>query len=126
MTKQRNSTIDIARGIAIIVMIMGHVEIGILEHDSWFSIWYHAWHMPIFFIVSGYFFDRKEYGGSLVNDNGTGCGSFANKNGYDCRANGGSNIQGIIFQKKPDSFWFHFCFGACSMPCMSSSVPEIG
>ena len=110
MTKQRNSTIDIARGIAIIVMIMGHVEIGILEHDSWFSIWYHAWHMPIFFIVSGYFFNGKEYGGSLVNDNGTGCGFFANENGYDCRANGGSKYPGDYISKKARQLLVPFLF----------------
>ncbi|SDB56278.1 Acyltransferase family protein [Pseudobutyrivibrio sp. YE44] len=56
---KRNETIDIARGIAIIVMIMGHVEIGIPQYDQLFSIWYHAWHMPIFFIVSGYFFNGR-------------------------------------------------------------------
>ena len=48
---------DIARGIAIIVMIMGHTECTIPHFD--FSLWYHAWHMPVFYIVSGYFFSGR-------------------------------------------------------------------
>ena len=53
--KGRDKTIDIMRGISIIVMIMGHIGIGIASHDKNFSTWYHAWHMPVFYIVSGFF-----------------------------------------------------------------------
>lgn len=56
--KGRDKTIDIMRGISIIVMIMGHIGIGIASHDKNFSTWYHAWHMPVFYIVSGFFFSR--------------------------------------------------------------------
>ncbi len=55
--KKRDKTMDIARGIAIMVMIMGHTE-GTIPHFD-FSLWYHAWHMPVFYIVSGYFFTGR-------------------------------------------------------------------
>ena len=55
--KKRDKAMDIARGIAIIVMIMGHT--GHAFDDLGFSLWYHAWHMPIFYIVSGYFFSGR-------------------------------------------------------------------
>ncbi len=55
--KQRDKTMDIARGIAIMVMIMGHTECAIPHFD--FSLWYHAWHMPVFYIISGYFFSGR-------------------------------------------------------------------
>ena len=48
---------DIARGIAIMVMIMGHTGYGFPGFN--FSLWYHAWHMPIFYIISGYFFSGR-------------------------------------------------------------------
>ena len=56
--KQRDKTMDIARGIAILVMIMGHTGCTIPHFD--FSMWYHAWHMPVFYIVSGYFFSGRD------------------------------------------------------------------
>ena len=43
------------KGIAIIAMIVGHCPI---PHKIWLFIY--AWHMPLFFIVSGYFFKKKE------------------------------------------------------------------
>lgn len=49
---------DVARGIAIIVMIMGHTGYGFSSFN--FSLWYHAWHMPIFYIISGYFFSGRD------------------------------------------------------------------
>ena len=59
-SNERNRTVDIARGIAIVCMIAGHAQIGIPKIDDWFSIWYHAWHMPIFFIISGMFYKEKK------------------------------------------------------------------
>ena len=56
--KKRDKTIDVARGIAIIVMIMGHT--GYVFPFFNFSLWYHAWHMPIFYIISGYFFSGRK------------------------------------------------------------------
>lgn len=60
MGKKRIRYIDVARGIAIILMVLGHVlEVGTVGRDIIFSF-----HMPLFLIVSGYFFTDK---GSLKN-----------------------------------------------------------
>lgn len=47
----RDSTFDVMKGIAIIAMILGHTNIPVLASDFIF-----VWHMPLFFIVSGYFY----------------------------------------------------------------------
>ena len=41
-------------------MIAGHVQLGIPRVDDWFSIWCYAWHMPIFFLISGLLYKEKE------------------------------------------------------------------
>src|SRR5574344_1583643 len=52
--QKRNDTISICKGIAIILMVIGHAEgPGVL-----LSFLY-LFHMPIFFITAGYFFSRK-------------------------------------------------------------------
>ena len=56
--KQRDKTMDIARGIAIMVMIMGHTECAIPRFN--FLVWYRAWHMPVFYVLSGYFFNGRD------------------------------------------------------------------
>lgn len=53
----RNKTIDILRGFGIILMIMGHIGLGYQPYESYFSIWYHAFHMPMFYVIAGYFFE---------------------------------------------------------------------
>lgn len=51
LSKQaRIEYIDLFRGIGIILMVMGHVGFG-----SFFDRWIHIFHMPMFFIISGYF-----------------------------------------------------------------------
>lgn len=57
-SKNRDKTIDILRGLGILLMIMGHIGIGLQPYDDIFSIWYHAFHMPMFYVISGYFFDK--------------------------------------------------------------------
>lgn len=52
--KKRIAWMDIFRGYGIILMIMGHVEFG-----SRFDFFIHAFHMPMFFFISGYFFSNK-------------------------------------------------------------------
>ncbi|MDO4354895.1 MAG: acyltransferase family protein [Clostridia bacterium] len=54
MSNQRRLDVDVLRGIGILVMIAGHIEFG-----GGFYKWSHAFHMPLFFIVSGYFFNRS-------------------------------------------------------------------
>lgn len=51
--RKRNHAVDVLRAIGIIVMILAHIEIG-----PWFYKWSHAFHMPLFFLVSGYFFNE--------------------------------------------------------------------
>ncbi|MGN1165381.1 MAG: acyltransferase family protein [Lachnospiraceae bacterium] len=46
--------IDVFRSIGIIFMIMGHIGYG-----SKFDIFIHAFHMPMFFWISGYLFNHK-------------------------------------------------------------------
>lgn len=49
--KKRIQYIDHAKGLAILLMVLGHIEIPeILKSEIY------AFHMPLFFIVSGYFF----------------------------------------------------------------------
>ena len=47
----RDSTFDIMKGIGIIAMIIGHCQVPMIIKDFIF-----VWHMPLFFIISGYFF----------------------------------------------------------------------
>ncbi|MDE6566763.1 MAG: acyltransferase family protein [Lachnospiraceae bacterium] len=55
MKKNRIDSIDIFRGIGIIIMVMGHVYFGVT-----FDHFIHAFHMPMFYFVSGMFFNDKQ------------------------------------------------------------------
>lgn len=50
MKEKRIEYIDVFRAFGIILMIMGHIWFGV-----WFDKFIHAFHMPMFFIISGYF-----------------------------------------------------------------------
>ncbi len=51
---KQNTTISICKGIAIILMVIGHAEgPGLLTN------FIYLFHMPIFFIAAGYFFSRR-------------------------------------------------------------------
>ena len=50
----RNNVISICKGIAIILMVIGHAEVPDL-----LSNFIYVFHMPLFFIAAGYFFSRK-------------------------------------------------------------------
>ena len=66
MDKKRIEYVDIFRGIGIILMILGHIGyIGIFDkiirHVGFnvsADIVVHAFHMPMFFVVSGFFYSR--------------------------------------------------------------------
>lgn len=59
--ESRLKYIDLIRGLGIFYMIFGHVGFG------WVIDKYiHAFHMPIFFIISGYFFNKDKYNKSLI------------------------------------------------------------
>ncbi len=48
--------IDLFRAIGIILMIMGHVGFGGI-----FDKWIHVFHMPMFFVISGYFWKDQPF-----------------------------------------------------------------
>ena len=48
MSKERNTVIDFAKGATILLMLLDHVSVG--------SSFITSFHMPLFFILSGYFF----------------------------------------------------------------------
>lgn len=54
ITEQRIEYIDIYRGIGILLMIMGHVTFG-----AYFDKFIHAFHVPIFFFISGFLFKKR-------------------------------------------------------------------
>lgn len=54
MQKKRLTYVDLFRGIGIVFMIMGHIGFG-----DRFDFFIHAFHMPMFFFVSGLFYKKK-------------------------------------------------------------------
>ena len=54
MTAQRDTTFDIMKGIGILLVLLGHVY-------EWKAIGHfvYSFHMPLFFIVAGYFSKRS-------------------------------------------------------------------
>lgn len=50
MKIERNSYIDVAKGIGILAVIAGHISVGTLD------VLLYSFHLPLFFCVSGYFF----------------------------------------------------------------------
>lgn len=60
---KRIDSVDILRAVGILIMVMGHVGFG-----GKFDRYIHSFHMPIFFLISGFLFvSRKEIGvGKLI------------------------------------------------------------
>lgn len=54
IVEKRDQSIDLLRGMCILFMILGHIPL-----TTRFDIFIHAFHMPVFFLISGWFF-RKE------------------------------------------------------------------
>lgn len=52
VVKRRNPMISIAKAIGIILMVVGHVY----NKESWGVHYIYMFHMPLFFVLSGYFF----------------------------------------------------------------------
>ena len=62
LSKQvRIDYIDLFRAFGIILMIMGHIKFG-----GNFDKWIHAFHMPTFFFVSGWFYKLKKNVGHQI------------------------------------------------------------
>lgn len=55
MVKKRIEYLDIVRGIGILYMIFGHIT-----YYEKFDHYIHAFHMPLFFFISGFFFHHYE------------------------------------------------------------------
>lgn len=53
---QRDISIDIAKGMCIFLMVMGHADVPEIVFK-----WIYSFHMPFFFIVSGMFFNPQKY-----------------------------------------------------------------
>lgn len=51
---ERNVGMAIAKGLAIIAMVMGHAD-----PPPFIAAFVYPWHMPLFFIAAGYFFSEK-------------------------------------------------------------------
>lgn len=52
----RNKELDVLKGIAIVIMVMGHAGFG-----SFFDSYKSAFNMPIFFLISGYLYNPSKY-----------------------------------------------------------------
>ena len=61
---QRNETIDIMKGIGIISVVLGHCYLL----PSQVIHFIYSFHMPLFFIVAGYFYREKDVISSLKSD----------------------------------------------------------
>jgi len=61
MEKNRINYIDYAKGLAILCVLLGHMEISpVIKHSIY------SFHMPLFFILSGYFLKRQEINKSVI------------------------------------------------------------
>lgn len=58
MNKERNTVIDFAKGATILLMLLDHISVG--------SSFITSFHMPLFFILSGYFFRDIPLGKAVV------------------------------------------------------------
>lgn len=58
MTSQRTRWIDIAKGIGILLVTMGHSRFG---ESGWSAIWINSFHMPLFFVMAGLCYDESRY-----------------------------------------------------------------
>ncbi|MGV8905506.1 MAG: acyltransferase family protein [Acetobacterium sp.] len=55
-SKQRIKYLDVAKGIAIILVVFGHV---ISVHSDPLQVWIYSFHIPAFFIISGMIYSKK-------------------------------------------------------------------
>ncbi|MCR5029471.1 MAG: acyltransferase family protein [Fibrobacter sp.] len=60
---ERNPVFDMMKGVAILLMVLGHCRIS----DSLHHVIY-LFHIPMFFIVSGYFYKPKAFGALFKSD----------------------------------------------------------
>lgn len=63
---QRDNSIDILKGLGIIFVIIAHVNA--IPFDCFVKRAIYAFHMPLFFLVSGYFFKPNNYKEFIIKD----------------------------------------------------------
>lgn len=51
---KRNLTLDVAKGLGIILVVIGHICRR--DSEGWEGQWIYSFHMPLFFFLSGYLF----------------------------------------------------------------------
>lgn len=60
MEKRRDVTFDIAKGIGIILVVIGHyIPAGAPEWYELFIRFFYHFHMPLFFLIAGFFYERS-------------------------------------------------------------------
>lgn len=60
MEKSRNMTFDIAKGIGIVLVVIGHyIPAGAPVWYVEFAKFIYHFHMPLFFVIAGFFYDRS-------------------------------------------------------------------
>lgn len=77
ITKQRIEWIDFAKGFTILLVVIGHLLLGLLQSNRFSNLdnfylmkttsFIYTFHMPVFFALSGYFLKRVDDNKNLVN-----------------------------------------------------------
>ena len=62
----RIAYIDVARGIAIIAIVAGHLEFSGADGIDWVSRFVFLFHVPVFFVITGYFLSAKKPFGEFL------------------------------------------------------------
>lgn len=63
-TKSRTVHMDIARGLAVLLVVIGHMRTLV---PSYVFYWINSFHMPFFFFISGYFYKGINSGTEFKN-----------------------------------------------------------
>jgi len=61
MTTERNHTIDNLRGLAIFLMVLGHIT-----RTAWLRQYIYSFHIPVFFFISGYLYNPEKFSSFVV------------------------------------------------------------
>lgn len=65
LTRKRDNSIDIARGIAILGVLYGHAMAWQDIHGTMLVHWFWSFHMALFALVPGYFYKKSHFGNPL-------------------------------------------------------------
>lgn len=68
--KQRNATIDFMKGIAMVCVILCHAIQRAGCREQYILLWdmIYAWHMPLFFLISGYCTNTDKSAGMFLKE----------------------------------------------------------